>query len=158
MLSLTRKTDYALVAMSCLAERPEAVLSAREIAEDFGVPLPLLMNILKKLTASGLLYSVRGPRGGYGLARPAADITLAELIFALEGPFKLAQCVTCAQDDTSAGDDGVCRLEEHCPVQAPLQRVQDRLQDFLQRITLADIAGPEAVGVAQAERSDTDGR
>ena len=136
MLSLTKKTDYALIAMSRLVADPEGVHSARRIAEDFGVPLPLLMNILKQLSASGIIRSTRGARGGYVLARPAEKITLADLIVALEGPMRLSQCS--GRHGEGAGEGG-CRLEESCPIQGPLQRVHERLREFLQNVTLAEI-------------------
>lgn len=149
MLSLTKKTDYALIAMSRLAANPEAVFSAREIAQDFHVPLPLLMNVLKKLCASGLVRSVRGARGGYSLARPAAEVTLADLIVALEGPMKLAQCSSAKGDDGNGQPHG-CRLGEKCPIQGPLQRVHERLRDFLENVTLAEIvAGQETAEAAR---------
>ena len=73
MIVLTRKTDYALVAMAHLAHHPgeEGISSARDIADRYHVPLPVLMNILKTLNREGLVISVRGARGGYRLARPA---------------------------------------------------------------------------------------
>lgn len=147
MLSLTKKTDYALIAMSRLAANPKAVFSAREIAQDFHVPLPLLMNVLKKLCASGLVRSVRGARGGYSLARPAAEVTLADLIVALEGPMKLAQCSSAKGDDGNGPPHG-CRLGESCPIQGPLQRVHERLRDFLENVTLAEIAAGQETAEA----------
>ncbi|NQU76949.1 MAG: Rrf2 family transcriptional regulator, partial [Planctomycetes bacterium] len=75
MLSLTRKTDYALLALTHLAAEPAAVISAREMAEQYCLSQPLLMNVLKQLSASGLVSSVRGARGGYTLAKSAEQIT-----------------------------------------------------------------------------------
>jgi Rrf2 family protein len=133
MLSLTRKTDYGLIALSCLADEPEALLSAREMAGRFGLSLPLLMNVLKQLCTAGLVRSVRGAHGGYSLARSAGEITLSELIQTLEGPVRLAPCVNGAKG-------GGCEVGAICPMQGPLQRLHDRLQEFFGSITLAELA------------------
>ncbi len=80
MLSLTRKTDYALIAMAELARRAPTMVSVREMSQRLGLPLPALTNILKQLTRSGLVTSTRGPNGGYRLARDPDRITLSELM------------------------------------------------------------------------------
>ena len=142
MLSLTKKTGYGLIAMTHLArlERGE-VSSAREIAQRFGVPASLLMNVLKELAAGGYVESVRGARGGYRLARPPEEITLADLVAAVEGPIRLAECVT----DPAGGDaECTCRLMARCPIADPVHRVHRRLSDFLKKVTLAEIVEPAA--------------
>lgn len=145
MLTLTRKTDYALIALTHLAQESRCCSSAREIAERYGVPLPLLMNILKLLAQRGLARSSRGPRGGYALARSAAEITLHDVICAVEGPIQLVQCaeVASADLDPAAGSarSGECELVSSCPVRSPIRRVHDRLIEFLNGVTLADMAG-----------------
>ena len=80
MLALTRKTDYALIALCHLARQPERVISARQIARRFSMPLPLLMNVLKTLAAHEVVRSVRGAKGGYQLARRPEDLTLDLLL------------------------------------------------------------------------------
>ena len=92
MLTLTRKTDYALISLTHLAQNPGVCTSAREIAELYHMPLPLLMNVLKLLTGRGFVKSVRGPRGGYTLAQSAESISLSDTIRAVEGPIKLVRC------------------------------------------------------------------
>ena len=82
----TRKTDYALVALAGLAHEDAAPASARDLAEQFHLPLPVLRNILKLLTMHGLLISTRGPNGGYRLAREPRKITLRQVIEVIEGP------------------------------------------------------------------------
>ena len=86
MLLLTRKTDYALLALASLARQTPAGASARGLAERLSLPLPVLRNILKQLTSRGVLKSTRGTRGGYRLARSPEQITLAQLLAATEGP------------------------------------------------------------------------
>ena len=75
MLTLTRKTDYALIALTHLAQARERCICAREIAEKYGLPSALLMNLLKQLAQKGLVKSSRGPRGGYTLGAPPGQIT-----------------------------------------------------------------------------------
>jgi len=140
MLSLTRKTDYGLVALAGLARAAPAKLSAREIAEQFGVPLPLLMNILTELARHGIVESTRGTKGGYRLARSPEEISLTQLIEALEGPVRLTVC--CHGDEVAPEarmDPAECDLEESCPIKAPVRKVQLILQRFLDEVTLAHI-------------------
>ena len=140
MLALTKKTGYALVAMAHLANIEDGKLaSAREIAEQFGVPVSLLMNVLKELAANGYIKSVRGAHGGYRLARRVEDINLAEVVSSLEGPVRLAQCVT-----RQSGDEGECTCEvmARCPVTDPVHRAQRRLNDFLRKVTLSELLQP----------------
>lgn len=135
MLSLTKKTDYALVAVACLAKRNQGIMSAREIASCTRVPQPILTNILKTLTSSGLVSSVRGANGGYALARRVCDISLRELIVAIEGPIQFVQCALQPPESTRSP----CELEATCPVRGPALKVHDRLGSFLEQVSLAEI-------------------
>ena len=136
MLSLTRKADYALVGLVELARRTPQSASAREIAEDSGVPLPMLMNILKELVAGGLICSTRGVNGGYRLARDPAEITLRELIQAVEGPINLT---VCCGGTPSIKPGQQCELSGSCATEAPIRKVNEILRSFLDRITLAHL-------------------
>ena len=143
MLALTKKTGYALVAMAHLAKLGDGqVASARQIARQFKAPVALLMNVLKELAAAGFVDSVRGAHGGYRLARPPAEVSLADVVEALEGPVRLAECMT-----AQAGDDEecTCQVMAHCPVADPVHRVHRRLNDFLKKVTLAEIVEPTKV-------------
>ncbi|GMV97770.1 MAG: Rrf2 family transcriptional regulator [Phycisphaerae bacterium] len=144
MLALTRKTDYALIALVHMAQDPEGCCSAREIATRYRVPLPLLMNILKLLTRRGLAKSARGPRGGYTLAVPAGEISLYDVIGAVEGPVQLVQCVE--YKPRQAPDDPLkvlgCDLVTVCPVHSPIQAIHGKLVEFLSGVTLADVVAP----------------
>jgi Rrf2 family protein len=133
MLTLTRKTEYALIAACHLAHAgPKRVVSARDIAEAHGVPLPLLMNVLKRLNRTGHVNSVRGARGGYVLATPPEELTLDGLIEAVEGPVHL---VRCANPDRSARK---CTLTGPCPISGSVRKVHEKLRVFLKQITIAD--------------------
>ena len=135
MLALTKKTDYALIALSALARRPDGLSSAREIAERYSVPLALLTNVLKNLARAGIVISERGACGGYRLARDAASINLHELITAIEGPFQFVQCVS--EEEEGAG----CELESSCPIRTPAHRIRGRLKQLLEEVTLAELVG-----------------
>jgi len=146
MLALTKKTDYALIALTHLARAGTGPTSARHIAERYAVPLPLLMNVLKRLGRQGMVRSVRGAKGGYRLAQRPDEITLAALIEAMEGPVGLVQCAV------DHGPEGTtdCRVSESCPVRWPAQKIHAKLQGFLETVTLDDMIG-EAVAVVTEE-------
>lgn len=150
MLTLTRKTDYALIALVHLARETQTCCSAREIAMRYHLPLPLLMNLLKLLAQKGLTKSVRGPRGGYTLAQPPDRITLNDVICAVEGPSQLVLCVEHAADKNGHAapqfekESQECDLVGCCPVRSPIARIHDRLVEFLSSVTLADIVGQGA--------------
>ncbi|MHC4209412.1 MAG: RrF2 family transcriptional regulator [Planctomycetota bacterium] len=130
----TRKTDYALVALAGLARRDRGSSSARDLADELGLPLPVLRNILKLLTSHGLLVSSRGPSGGYQLATPPQEITLAQVIEVIEGPVQLVRCCV-----TTGDDEPTCRLLESCLIKGNVRKVQESLVDFLNRVTLAQL-------------------
>jgi Rrf2 family protein len=146
MISLTKKTDYALIALAYLAERPGRVASAREIAEARDLPAALLMNILKELQHHGLLRSTRGVKGGYEITADLAAVSLHELVVALEGPVKLVECAgeSAACQHATNTDAVACRVSGHCAVQAPLQALHQRLVRFLGDVRLADVVFPNA--------------
>jgi len=140
MLALTKKTGYGLIAMSHLAQLDQCDLaSAREIAETFDVPGSLLMNVLKKLSAAGYVESVRGAHGGYRLARRPEEVNLAEVVTVLEGPIRLAECISGQAGEKTECD---CQVMARCPIADPVHRVQRKLSDFLRTVTLADIVEP----------------
>ena len=137
MLTLTRKTDYALVALAHLAQRDaksEGLVSARQIAEAHCLPLPLLMNILKELAAAKLVQSTRGAAGGYALAQSAEAISLMEVVQAIEGPLKLTSCC-----DPLPIVGQTCVARPSCPIQNAIQRLHRRVAAFFGDLTLADL-------------------
>ncbi len=138
MLSLTKKSEYALIAICHLARVGERVVSAREIAELHEVPLPLLMNVLKQLNQAGYVSSVRGARGGYTLSVPPASLTLSAVLRAVEGPVRL---VNCAPIGVGAR---VCERASVCSIRSPVHKLHNQLLRFLDEVTVADIAFDEA--------------
>ncbi|MCD4823424.1 MAG: Rrf2 family transcriptional regulator [Phycisphaerae bacterium] len=135
---MTKKTGYGLIAMIHLARLPEKKLaSAREISDAYGISLSLMMNVLKKLCAAGYVESVRGSRGGYRMLRPAEEINFVGLMEALEGPMKLAECIT--RQVEGLGSEMACKLISQCPIANPIHRVNSRIREVLSGVTLAEI-------------------
>jgi Rrf2 family protein len=149
MLSLTRKTDYALVALSYLAGRRadgDQPASAKQIAGRFGLPQPLLMNILKELVRAKVLRSTRGASGGYELAVEPGRVTLLEVVTAMDGPIRLAHCA----DGLPIVGQG-CTLSQDCPIQGPIRSLHGRINRFLEETTLEDLV-PSGPGPADTHR------
>jgi len=139
MLAMTKKTGYGLIAMAHLAGLSDGeVSSAREISDMFGVPASLLMNVMKELCAAGYVESVRGAHGGYRLAMRPEEINLADLIATIERPVRLAECVT----DEAGKGECTCEVMSRCPISDPVHRVHRKLNDFLRKVTLAEILDP----------------
>src|SRR2546421_7195594 len=108
MLKLTKKADYGLIALRHLAVNSRSgAASAKDIADSYGIPLPLLAKILQKLTKSGILRSLPGTNGGYKLARDPKVISALEVIRAIDGPIILTACFT---------SHGECDQSEKCTV------------------------------------------
>ena len=132
MLRISKLTDYGVVLASHLATL-DGPRSVRELAEDTAVPQPTAAKVLKALAKGGLVTSTRGARGGYALSAAPADISIAQVITAHEGPIAVTECT----DETT--DDG-CSHEEHCGVRGNWQRINGAVQTALEAISLADMA------------------
>lgn len=152
MLTLTKKTHYALIALSLLAKRSGGVISARQIAETSGLPLPILTNVLKTLANAGIVSSTRGATGGYEPAKPMEAISLHELITTIEGPFHFVQCAT---SETQI-EKGSCEHESSCPIRRPAYRIHDRLKAFLKSVSLSEIISDTPDGVADQPVTGTE--
>jgi Rrf2 family protein len=138
MLSLSKKTDYALIALTYLAERPGRVASAREIASAYDLPVSLLMNILKSLHQAGILTSTRGTKGGYRLQVDPGTRSLYELIQIVDGDPQLAECTS--HDDCNS--PSACKVSRTCPVQSPIKALHHKLIRFLKDVKLSDLILP----------------
>jgi Rrf2 family protein len=133
MLRLSKKADYALIAMKHLALRGDrGSSSAREIAEQYDIPIELMAKVLQRLVRRGLLASHQGTRGGYQLARVPAQISVADVIQAIEGPVTVTAC--------STDDGGQCEQFQKCNVRDPLWRVRERILAALGECTVAELA------------------
>lgn len=133
MLKLTKKADYGLIALRHLATASRGA-SAKDIADSYGIPLPLLAKILQKLAKEGILVSEQGTRGGYRLARDAGEITTLEAIRAIDGPIILTHCFT---------QHAHCDQSPRCPVREPLRKVHEGILRLLSSITISDLAADE---------------
>jgi len=135
MIRLGKLTDYGLVLMGYVAKSGEPGLhTARGLAAQSGLPLPTVSKLLKLLLQSGFLVSHRGIKGGYSLAREARDISVAEIISALEGPIGLTECTIDAS--------GACDLEPSCPIKRNQQMISQVVRGALERLSLADLIRP----------------
>ena len=137
MLRLGRLTDYGIVLMAHLAGAGPGPHNARDLASHTQLPQPAVSKLLKALARSGLLESSRGPQGGYALARSAGEITVPEMIEALEGPIALTDCTL---------HEGACAQESSCHVRTPWQQINRAVHDALSRIHLSDLATAEGAG------------
>ena len=135
MLRISRLTDYATVLLAALASEPQRVQTAASLAERTHIAAPTVSKLLKQLQRAGLVTSTRGPHGGYQLARPAAQISAAAILDALEGPLALTDC--------SVGH-GQCEIEETCRVGRVWQRVNLAIRRALYDVSLAQLAGLDA--------------
>jgi FeS assembly SUF system regulator len=131
-MRLSNFADYAVVTMSAAARHcGGGRTSAAELACETGLPVPTVQKLVSKLTAAGLLRSVRGAGGGLQLARPAAAITLADIVEAVEGPIALTSCVEQGRHD--------CALEGTCSVQPHWGVVNDAMRGALAGIPLTQL-------------------
>lgn len=133
MLRLSKMTDYATVVMTRLAQTPDQVHSAQALAERTLVELPTVSKVLKQLARAGLVVSQRGAQGGYRLARPAREITVTEIIAAMEGPVGMTECSVHA---------GLCAQESVCSVRRNWRKISRAVVAALDEVTLADMAEP----------------
>ena len=134
MLKLTKKADYALMAMKHLAEHAsEGSRSAKDVADAYGIPPEALAKILQRLAKAGLLQSQHGTNGGYTLARPPEKISVAEIIDALEGPIGFTECNSAP---------GCCELEPSCTVRSNSLVISRALRRTLAEIRLTDLIRP----------------
>jgi len=135
MIRLGKLADYGLVLMTCMARgNKETLRTARDLARETRLPVSTVSKLLKELLQSGLLLSHRGMKGGYLLARQPRQISVVEIIAAIEGPMALTECST---DVT-----GLCTLERGCPIKSNQQVISRAVRGVLERITLADLIEP----------------
>lgn len=113
-MRLSSMADYAVLVMAAAARHCGGVrVSAMQLAEETGLPVPTVQKLVSRLTAAGLLRSTRGAGGGLKLARPAAAVTLADIVEAVEGPIALTACVEEGRHDCTLED--ACTLRPHWP-------------------------------------------
>lgn len=132
-MRLTHLADYAVVILTAAAASAgDERLSASALAEQTGLPLPTAQKVLGKLTAAGLLTATRGIGGGVAFARPPRDISLADIIEAVEGPIAMTQC----SGSEEASD---CALDSHCRLKPHMHVVSRTVRDALAAVSLTDL-------------------
>lgn len=143
MIRIAKLTDYGIILLTHFAAEPGQVIhTARDLAARTHLPLPTVSKILKALSRAGLLISHRGVSGGYSLARQPEEISVAQIIGALEGPIALTEC--------SPDAHGLCTLESMCPVQSNWRRINRAVLEALEKLRLSDMARPLAQPPADA--------
>jgi len=139
-MRLSSMADYAVLTMTAAARHcGGARVNVAQLAEETGLPGPTVAKLVSRLSAAGLVKSVRGAHGGFKLARPAAAITLADIVEAVEGPIALTSCVEAGKHD--------CTLEAACSLRPRWPRVNEALRGALAGIALAELSAPAQVGV-----------
>jgi FeS assembly SUF system regulator len=132
-MRLTHLADYAVVLMTAAARRPAgARLSATELSADTGVPLPTAQKLMGQLATAGLLSSARGVGGGFALSRPAGEISLADIVEAVEGPIALTMC--------SDSNNHECILDAHCRVKPHIGAIGKAVRGALGGVSLTELA------------------
>ena len=146
-MRLSSMADYAVVTMTAAARHcgrhgpGGARVSAQQLADETGLPVPTVQKLVSKLAAAGLLKSSRGLGGGLKLARPAAAISLADIVEAVEGPIAMAPCSVHGRHD--------CTLEADCTVRPHWPQVDAALRGALAGVPLTQLTRPVPT-VAQA--------
>ena len=143
-MRLTHLADYAVVIMTAAARREAgARLSASELAQETGVPLPTTQKLMGRLAAEGLLTSARGAAGGFALARAAENITLADIVEAVEGPIALTMCSDANNHD--------CALDKVCHVKPHMGVVGNAIRGALGAVSLQALSAPASAGEGLAQ-------
>jgi len=134
MLALTKATGYAILALGCLdCQEEKSVVSTREISEGFDIPGELLAKVLQRLSRQGILKAHQGRGGGYSLERPITEISVGEVVEAVEGPIAIAVCL-------KDGGQELCDLFENCTIRTPVGHIQQKLTELFASIMISDIA------------------
>ena len=134
MIRITKQADYGIVLLTHFVGEPGAVINtARDLAEQARLPLPMVGKILKTLVRKGLLASHRGVKGGYSLARPADSISVADIVSARDGPIAMTSC---------SAHPGDCEIENDCPAVGNWHRINIAIQSALSGISLKEMSSP----------------
>jgi Rrf2 family protein len=135
MLRFTKRADYGLMAIHYIAIHDElGAVSAKRIAEEFAIPHELLAKILQRLAKQGLIVSSNGPKGGYALTRRPAEISIGEVIRALEGPISIVSCLE---------EDSDCPQMERCSLRRPVKKIQAAITRMLDTMSLAELTSED---------------
>lgn len=132
MLQISKLADYATLIMSRLAQNADALCSASLLAKRLHLSPPVVSKILKLLCQAGLLTSVRGVEGGYRLAKPAQEISVAAVISAIEGKPSMTECCS---------ERGSCVLDASCSTKKNWKVINGLVHSTLEKVTIQDMLG-----------------
>jgi Rrf2 family protein len=130
MLKITRKVEYALIAVRHLKENSENLITANEISSSYGIPKEILAKTMQKLAKKNIIKSVKGPYGGYKAMDKSSSTTLNDFFEILEGPTAIMDCYF---------DSGCVHLTS-CNIRTPINKINDSIRNLFEKLTLADIA------------------
>ncbi|MBX3708443.1 MAG: SUF system Fe-S cluster assembly regulator [Gammaproteobacteria bacterium] len=133
MLRIGKLTDYAMLILNMMAKTPNAILSTPFLAEALHLSAPTVSKVLKILSDADLVTSIRGAEGGYRLARLAADITVADVITAMEGDLAITACCEGV---------GLCAIDSMCAMRENWQKINRMIHALLSRLTIIDMSNP----------------
>jgi len=135
MLRFTKRADYGLMAIHYIAVNDGVgAVSAKRIAEEFTIPPELMAKILQRLARERLIVSTNGPKGGYALARRPTEITVGQVIRALEGPINIVSCLE---------EDSDCPQMERCSLRRPVKKLQAAITRMLDTMSLAELTSDD---------------
>ena len=158
MLKISKKADYALMALQYMATvqygdanaamRTFRVVNTKEIAEEHHIPLELLAKVLQTLAKHDMIESQNGPKGGYILAREPRDISIAQVLEAIEGPLGIADCYHEKDDHTA------CDQMEHCNIRTPLLKVQESIGQLLSSMSIEDMMEEPPLIIVESRKTE----
>ena len=146
MIKISKLADYAVVVLAALATSDTRQMTASGLSSQTGLPEPTVAKVLKLLTRDNILESLRGVNGGYRLTMAPADLSIARVVVAVDGPVMVTSCVE--------GSGDTCSYQTHCAVKGRWNRVNDAVRSALEGITLRDMmqSAPSAESVDTRER------
>ena len=129
MLKLTRKLEYALIALRHMQDQKDAFISAKEIAGIYLIPQALLAKILQQMTKLNYIKAAQGPQGGYRIRKGLTEISLTQFVEEIEGPFGMVDC--------SISSD--CLQLSNCNIRMPINKINDNIRSIFNDILITDI-------------------
>jgi len=140
LIRLSKKVEYALLAVQYIAQREGSVVSAKEIAEAYNLSFELVSKVLQSLIKAGFVRSYQGAQGGYTLTRRSSEISVGDVVVAAEG--KKKSIVECAGDDHES-----CYIQEKCTIRHPLAKIQEKIDSALYSMSISEMIGIHQISI-----------
>lgn len=134
MVRFSRKIEYALLAMQYITVNNNRVTSAKEISENFNLSFEFLSKTLQSLMKNGLITSQQGIKGGYLLGKSPEEITVADVVFAIEGKTSIVDCFVKNEEDF------ICNRSSNCTIKNPMRKIQKKIEDIFSSTTIQEIS------------------